>query len=146
MRRNNMRVIQINGFRGIVFALFIVSCLIAGFVAFPALLSMCLWNALSERVSSVPSISFVGGLLLWGILAVSFMILNKRRFIVSLNAPQELSEEELKKVLSKIQTPDFSNIEKDLKDLKDIKDFSELHGNNKSSETPKDSEDINVNK
>ena len=40
MRKNNMRIIQISGLRGILMVAFIATCLIAGFVAFPAIVAM----------------------------------------------------------------------------------------------------------
>lgn len=101
--KRNMRVLQINGFRGIFLALFIVSCLIVGFIAFPSFLAMNIWNYLASKTGSFPSITFMEGLLLWAIIAVSAYIFNKRRFIVSFNAQQELTEDEVRQVLSKIK-------------------------------------------
>lgn len=101
--KKNLRVVQINGFRGLFLTLFIVSCLIAGFIAFPAFLAMNLWNYLAIRTGSFSSINFVGGLLLWGIIAFSAFIFNKKKFIVSINSKQELSDAEVQEVLSKIK-------------------------------------------
>lgn len=108
--KRNIKVVQINGFRGLLLAIFIVSCLIAGFVAFPALLTMHSWNYLSVRTASFPPINMIEGLLLWGIIALTSIIINKRKFIVSFNSQQELSEEELKKVVNKIKAQGISPI------------------------------------
>lgn len=133
--KRNMKVIQINGFRGVALGLFVVSCLIAGFVAFPAFLSMCLWNALAAKVYSIPSLSFFGGLLLWGIIALSFIIFNKKKFLISFNTPHELSEDEIKNVLSKIKNTDFSNISKDLNEKTEIvnDEIKEISTNSKEN-------------
>lgn len=101
--KKNLRVIQINGFRGILLALFIISCLIAGFIAFPALASMTLWNYLAVKTGSFPSINFYQGILLWAIFVFSAYIFNKKKFIVSFNSKQELTENEVKDVLSRIK-------------------------------------------
>lgn len=101
--KRNMRVLQINGFRGIFLALFIVSCLIVGFVAFPAFLTMNIWNYLAVKTGSFPPITFVEGLLLWAIIIFGTYLFNKRKFIVSFNAQQELTEDEVRHVLSKIK-------------------------------------------
>lgn len=120
--KKNLKVIQINGFRGIFMALFIISCLIAGFIAFPALLTMNLWNYLSIKTGSFPSITFGEGVLLWAIITFSIYLFNKRKFIVSFNAQQELSDDEVKNVLSRIKSqtnillPKDFNIEKDSKE------------------------------
>lgn len=122
--KRNMRVLQINGFRGIFLALFIVSCLIVGFIAFPSFLAMNIWNYLSAKTSSFPSITFVGGLLLWAIIVVSAYIFNKRRFIVSFNAQQELTEDEVRQVLSKIkkQVINKNELSQELKNLSENKE------------------------
>lgn len=101
--KKNMRVIQINGFRGLLIAFFIISCLIAGFVAFPAFLTMHTWNYLAQRTGSLPILTLGGGALLWAIIALSIYIFNKRKFIVSFNSQQELSEDEIKAVISKVR-------------------------------------------
>lgn len=102
--RKNLRVIQINGFRGLLVSLFVISCLIAGFVAFPAFLTMYVWNYLALKTGSFPTLAFGEGLLLWAIIAFSIYIFNKRKFIVSFRAQQELSDEEVKEVISKIKS------------------------------------------
>ena len=94
------RIIQINGFRGLLMFLFIVACLIAGFVCFPAFLCMSTWNYISAHTSAVVPISFWGGLLLWGIIVVCFLITSKRRIIVGFDsAPTYINKEETAELL-----------------------------------------------
>lgn len=107
--KRNLKVIQINGFRGLFLTLFIISCLIAGFIAFPAFLTMNAWNYLSIRTGSFPSISFYEGILLWAIIAFSVYIFNKRKFIVSFNTQRELSENEVKDVISRFKSQSFKS-------------------------------------
>jgi len=102
--KKNMKVVQINGFRGLFLAIFSVCCLIAGFIAFPAFLTMHAWNYLSLKTGSFPPIELLGGVLLWAIIAFSAYLFSKRNFIVSFNTQQELSDDEIKEVLSKIQS------------------------------------------
>lgn len=120
--RKNLKVIQINGFRGIFMAIFVVCCLIAGFIAFPALVTMHVWNYLAIKTGSFPAITFAAGVLLWAIISFSVYLFNKRKLIVSFSAPQELSEDEVKNVLSRIKSqtnmlmPKDFNIEKETKE------------------------------
>lgn len=109
--RRNFRVLQINGFRGLLIAFFAISCLIAGFIAFPAFLLMNAWNYLSVATSSFPAIDFAEGLLLWAIIIFSILIFNKRKFIVSFNSQQALTEAEMSEIVAKIraQTHNFHN-------------------------------------
>lgn len=102
--KKNLKIVQINGFRGLFLTLFIISCLIAGFIAFPAFLTMNTWNYLALRTGSFPIINFNAGVLLWAIIAFSVYIFNKRKFIVSFNAKQELSEDEVKEVISRFKS------------------------------------------
>lgn len=107
--RRNIKVVQINGFRGLFIAMFVISCLIAGFIAFPAFLAMMAWNYIAIKTGSFNSINYAGGALLWGIIAFSIFIFNKKKFIVSFNAQQELSDEEVKEVISKIKSKTLNN-------------------------------------
>ena len=102
--KKNLRVVQINGFRGLFLALFIISCLIAGFIAFPSFITMHVWNYLSMRTGSFPAIDFGAGVLLWGIIAFSIYLSTKKKFIISTNSQQELSDDEIREVISKFKS------------------------------------------
>lgn len=134
--KKNLKVIQINGFRGILLAFFIISCLIAGFIAFPAFLTMNIWNYLATTTGSFPAINFTQGVLLWGIIILSIYIFNKKKFIVSFNAKQELSDEELSEVISKIRAQTIKNqLLQDrninIEEKSENKEELELHSENK---------------
>lgn len=120
--KRNLRVIQINGFRGLLLTLFIISCLIAGFIVFPAFLTMNVWNYLAIKTSSFHSINFYGGALLWAIITLSVFTFSKKKFIVSFNAQHEFDENELKDAISKKikmldlelnRDPDIENVEQE---------------------------------
>lgn len=101
--KKNFKVIQINGIRGLLVAFFTLSCLAAGFVVFPAFLAMTIWNYFASSFNSPIILNFAEGLMLWAIIAFSIYIFNKKKFIVSFNAQQELSDDEIKAVVSKIK-------------------------------------------
>lgn len=102
--RKNINVLQINGIRGLLLALFVGCCLIAGFIVFPSLLVMHSWNFVALKTGSMHSINFTGGILLWAIIVLSSIIFNKKRFIISFNSRQELTEDEVREVISKIKS------------------------------------------
>ena len=68
--KKRARVIQISGLRGILMAIFIGGCLIAGFVGFPAICAMKLWNY-TANFAPLPLINIYQGLMLWAIVAIS---------------------------------------------------------------------------
>lgn len=103
MKKNNVRVIQINGLRGLMLAFFIISCLVAGFIAFPAFLTMHIWNYFLAKSVSLPMINFSQGVLLWAIIVISAFLFNKKRFIVSFSAEQELSDNQVQRIVSKVK-------------------------------------------
>lgn len=107
--RKDVKVIEINGFRGIILALAIVACLIAGFIVFPGFLAMSVWNYVAIKIPAIPPLCLLQGVLLWGIAVISYMIINNKHFMVSFKAPTELSDEEIKEVMNKIkmETPDM---------------------------------------
>jgi len=101
--RKNVKIIQINGFKGVILALAIIACLSAGFIAFPGFLVMQIWNYISVKLAMIPSIGIIQGALLWGIAVVSYMIIRNKHFMVSFKTPTELSEDELDEVMSRIK-------------------------------------------
>ncbi len=102
--KKNFKVLQIKGFRGMLFTIFMTSCIISGFVAFPAFMLMNIWNYFSTQTAFFPLINFGQGVLLWAIIVFSIIVFSKKMFIVSFNAQQELSEDEVKDVMSKIKS------------------------------------------
>ena len=101
--KKNINVIQIKGIRGLIIAGFVVSCLIAGFVAFPGFVAMYLWNFIAQQIEQVPQIGIFQGVLLWGILVAAYFTFVKEKFVVCMKSPQGLSEDELKAVFADVK-------------------------------------------
>lgn len=103
MKKNKLRVIQISGIRGILSAIFIVACLIAGFVGFPALMLNKLWNHIADISGVIPYINMFQGLILWGILAVSYLIINKKQRYLAVFEPKPRSPREIRDIIREIR-------------------------------------------
>ena len=101
--KNKLNVIQIKGIRGLIIAGVVVCCLAAGFIGFPGLVLMKLWNLASEYLFAMPQIGIFQGVLLWGIILASYFAFRKERVVVCVKNPQGLSEEELKSVFADIK-------------------------------------------
>ncbi len=104
MKKNKLRVIQISGFRGILSAIFIVACLIAGFVGFPAIVLEHGWNKLADITGTIPYINMFQGLILWGILAVSYMIINRKQRYLSVFEPKPRNPKEIRDIINEIKS------------------------------------------
>ena len=101
--RRKTRIIQISGIRGLCFALFTFSCLAAGFVAFPAIVAMYVWNCAAQLIA-IPVINFWQGLMLWAIVAITVFIINDRKkFLVSFKTPDKLTDQEVKSILERVK-------------------------------------------
>ena len=98
--KKNFNVIQINGFRGILYIGFIGICLIAGFGWFPGWACMKLWNLSSLHFSLIPPIGIFQGILLWGIIAGAYFTFRKNKLVICMKASDGLSEEELKAIFA----------------------------------------------
>lgn len=96
-----MKVIQIDGIRGLITAAFIGVCLFAGFVVFPGMVAMHYWNKYLVNLLMFPTLSLFQGVLLWGIIAISYFIISKKGLAVSFKNTPELSDEELDMILKK---------------------------------------------
>ncbi len=103
MKKNKLRVIQISGIRGLLSALFIVACLIAGFVGFPAMVLNKGWNYLADLTGVMPYINMFQGLVLWGILAVSYFILNKKQKYLAVFEPKPRNPREIRDIINEIK-------------------------------------------
>ena len=121
-----MKIIQIDGFKGLITAAFIGICLFAGFVVFPGLVSMHLWNKYLVNLFMFPVLDLFQGVLLWGIIAISYCILSKKGLAVTFKESDVLSDSELdlimkkakihsqmKKVILIIQKSDCFELQKD---------------------------------
>ncbi|MCM1009843.1 MAG: hypothetical protein NC390_03055 [Fusobacterium sp.] len=104
MKKNKMRVIQISGFRGILSAIFIVACLIAGFVGFPSIALEHGWNKLADITGTLPYINAFQGLILWGILAVSYMIINRKQRYLAVFEPKPRNPKEIRDIINEIKS------------------------------------------
>ena len=101
--RRNAHIIQISGFRGILMAIFVVSCLAAGFIAFPAFVAMYAWNY-AANYFAIPVIGFLQGLMLWAIVAITGFIINDRKkYLVAFSPKSELSQEEVEKIMERVK-------------------------------------------
>lgn len=99
--KRNAKIIQISGFKGILTALFIVTCLAAGFIAFPGFVAMNIWNHFAGY--TVPQINIYQGILLWAIIFLAYYITNKQQVAVSFASPKELNEAELNLLMERIK-------------------------------------------
>ena len=118
--KRNAKIIQIHGLRGIVMAMFIVTCLIAGFVIFPGFVAMNIWN---HFATFIPQLNIYQGVLLWSIVALVGFIVNKQSFSVSFASPKELNEEEMNMLMERIKLQSQAKIlnQMMLKNLEEIK-------------------------
>ena len=101
--KKNRHIIQIKGIRGLIIIGLIACCLFAGFIIFPGIVLMCIWNSLVKYATQIPNINIIQWTLLWGIIIVSYFIFRKEKLVVCVKSPQGLSEEELKAVFADIK-------------------------------------------
>lgn len=94
-----MKVIRIDGFKGLVTAVFMGACLFAGFVISPGYAAMYLWNKYLVTDFMFPQLSLYQGILLWAIIFLSYTILTKGRFSVSFQSSSDIRDEEIESII-----------------------------------------------
>lgn len=99
-KNGKIRMIEIRGISGLLKLIYIITCAIAGFVVFPGVALMYLWNTFLSSNSTVPAIGLFQGLLLYGILVVLFLICKGTRFSLACSF-SDLSDEELDSFIAK---------------------------------------------
>ncbi|MBO6273564.1 hypothetical protein J6O48_12420 [bacterium] len=105
-----MNIIQINGIKGILFLIGAGICLVAGFVVFPGLVLKFGWNYLSAMTGLIPSIGLIQGVLLWGIVIVSYFTFKKKGFFVEFRSANCLTKAEMDEVMHKIRMDQNASI------------------------------------
>lgn len=101
--RKKARIIEIRGVRGLFMVAFVVSCLCAGFVFFPAKCAASAWNYVASNYIDLPLISLWQGLLLWAAVALSVYIVNSRTKMLSYKTVSALNEQEMKTLMERIK-------------------------------------------
>lgn len=96
-----MKIIQIDGIKGLITVAFMGVCLFAGFVVFPGIVAMHFWNKYLVTLYMFPALNVFQGVLLWGICAISYLILSKDGFAVSFRNTPELSDKDLDMIMRK---------------------------------------------
>ncbi len=99
--KRNAKIIEITGFSGLLKAGFIVICLAAGFIGFPGLVAMTLWNKFASPL--LPEINMLQGILLWAIIFITYFISTKKHFAICFGKPKELSDEEMNVLMERIR-------------------------------------------
>ena len=149
--KRNTKIIQINGFRGLILALFTVTCLAAGFIVFPGFVAKNIWNYFSGY-GYMPVINLFQGILLWAMIAISYFIITDRRkqSFIAVKSPKELNEEELKQVMNAIKMHtqrhmiiSAGELEKfNLKEITKPDEFEKKHEETSSKHEEKEKENV----
>ena len=108
--KKNFNVIQITGITGLVMAGGIVACLFAGFVMFPGMVMKTVWNIISSSIGIIPQIATLQGVLLWGIVVVSYFAFRRKGFMVEFKSADDLSRDEMDEVMQRIRMERQSDI------------------------------------
>lgn len=108
--KKNFNVIQINGIKGLIMAGGIVACLFAGFVMFPGMVMKTVWNFISSNIGVIPQIATLQGVLLWGIVVVSYFAFRRKGFMVEFKSADDLSRDEMDEVMQRIRMERQSDI------------------------------------
>lgn len=105
-----MKIIQIDGIRGLITAAFMGVCLFAGFALFPGWVAMNLWNKYLVAPYMFPELNLLQGVLLWAIIVISYCIVSKKGLAVSFRNSPELSDDELKSIVKRAKVIKRRNV------------------------------------
>lgn len=94
-----MKIVQIDSIKGLITAVFVCACAFAGFVISPGYVAMTLWNKYLALNYMFPTLSIFQGILLWGIIVISYFIITGNGFALSFKNTPEMSDEELNAII-----------------------------------------------
>ena len=78
-----INLIKTYGFSWLVLVLFVVICVVAGYIVFPAIVLTHTWNFIVTAAKILHTINIFQGILLWGIIAITLYITTNEKFKLS---------------------------------------------------------------
>jgi len=108
--KRDFKVIQINGFKGLIMFAFIACCVVTGFVMFPSWLCKTIWNFIAVYVPHMPEMTMITGGILWAIIALSYFAITKPRISIGLGNHPPMSEAEIDMITNRLKNMDLSQI------------------------------------
>lgn len=86
--KRQIKVVEIKGIKGILVIAFAITCLIAGFVFFPAWAIMNLWNLFSTYIYNIPQMNFIHGFMLYTIFVLLYFATNSHKSCFGITSPK----------------------------------------------------------
>ena len=68
--KKNIKIVEINGLRGIFIIAYAIICAAAGFILFPAWVIMSMWNWFSTYIYHLPHMNLIHGFMLYAIIVL----------------------------------------------------------------------------
>ena len=69
--KKNIKIVEINGLRGIFLIAYVFICAGAGFILFPAWVIMSVWNWFGIYVYSLPHMNLIHGLMMYALIILT---------------------------------------------------------------------------
>ncbi len=98
-----MKVLKINGLRGLIFVIFCICCLVTGFVFFPSWACMHIWNAIANYFYQMPKMEMIHGVLLWAIIALSLYVVHTNKSFISFQKINPKDDRFMKNLMQKLK-------------------------------------------
>lgn len=92
-------IIKTYGFHWVLLGLFVVVCVVAGFIVFPAIVLTHIWNYVVHVMKILHTINIFQGILLWGIIAITLYITTKEKFKTSYSDGKKITKNEVKQII-----------------------------------------------
>lgn len=84
--KKNIKVVEINGLKGIFVIIYAIVCAIAGFVVFPSWGLMTAWNYFAYNVYPLPIMNLFHGFLLYIVLVLLYLVLNSNKNCINITS------------------------------------------------------------
>lgn len=135
----NFKVITINGFRGIIAAIFIVCGLISGFIISPGWACMKLWNYFFQYSNAFSQMNIFQGILLWTIIALVIYALNSKRALIGFGSCKGLTPEQIRDIMERTKKAEAKFMQ-EIREKQSKENITE--GNNQLQNSYEEKEDI----
>jgi len=97
-------IIKTYGFHWVLLGLFVVVCVVAGFIVFPAIVLAHMWNYMVYVTKILHTINIFQGILLWGIIAITLYITTKEKFRTSYSEGKRITKNEVRHIIKEARS------------------------------------------
>lgn len=96
-------MIEIKGIKGLLTAIFVISCFLTGLMVLPGFLAMQMWNFIAHYITNMPQMQLLHGVMLWGIIFLIWYAFNGCFPLVRFGSTRVMTPQEINEIIERMK-------------------------------------------